>query len=218
MGKSTLLNRLVGRSVALVHDAPGVTRDWRESEARWGDIAVQLFDTPGLEEAEPDSLESRMREQAQAAINRADQILFVYDARAGVTPYDSAFADWLRRQSKPITLLANKCEGRAASTGLAEGHALGLGSAPHFSRAQERSRYCAALIEAAQQQRQHPSKPPRQPAERGDHALKNGAAGLCRKLNLNRGGRPRSLRRQPVMTLAVVGRPNEIDLYQRSAW
>ena len=161
VGKSTLLNRLVGRSVALVHDAPGVTRDWRESEARWGDIAVQLFDTPGLEEAEPDSLESRMREQAQAAINRADQILFVYDARAGVTPYDSAFADWLRRQSKPITLLANKCEGRAASTGLAEGHALGLGDPLPISAEHNEgiSVLIAALIEAAQQHRQHPSTP-----------------------------------------------------------
>ena len=214
VGKSTLLNRLVGRSVALVHDAPGVTRDWRESEARWGDIAVQLFDTPGLEEAEPDSLESRMREQAQAAINRADQILFVYDARAGVTPYDSAFADWLRRQSKPITLLANKCEGRAANAGLAEGHALGLGDPLPISAEHNEgiSVLIAALIEAAQQHRQHPGTPAADTKQNGeDHELKSGnGQSDPEALDLEDEAQEAQATTPPVgrLTLAVVGRPN----------
>src|ERR1700691_5700008 len=92
VGKSTLFNRLVGRKLALVDDTPGVTRDRREGEASLGDLAFTIVDTAGLEEGEPATLAGRMRAQTQAALADCDAILFVVDARAGVTPTDRHFA------------------------------------------------------------------------------------------------------------------------------
>src|SRR6476661_8756540 len=88
VGKSTLFNRLVGKKLALVDDQPGVTRDRREGEGRLGDLTFSIIDTAGLEEAEAASLAGRMRAQTEAAIADADVILFVIDARAGLTPTD----------------------------------------------------------------------------------------------------------------------------------
>src|SRR4051812_35416853 len=93
VGKSTLFNRLVGRKLALVDDRPGVTRDRREGEATLGHLKFRVIDTAGLEEAESASLLGRMRAQTETAIEEADVILFVVDARAGILPADSPFAD-----------------------------------------------------------------------------------------------------------------------------
>ncbi|MBI1775373.1 MAG: ribosome biogenesis GTPase Der [Proteobacteria bacterium] len=127
VGKSTLFNRLVGRRQALVDDTPGVTRDRREAEARLGQLRFRLIDTAGLEEAFDKTLASRMREQSERAVAEADVALFLIDARAGVTPLDAALARRLRRSKTPILLVANKCEGAAAESGLGEAFALGLG-------------------------------------------------------------------------------------------
>src|SRR5689334_17725470 len=93
VGKSTLFNRLVGQKLALVDDQPGVTRDRREGEARLGDLEFTIIDTAGLDEGARGSLAARMREQTEMAIAQADAILFLIDARAGVTPHDRMFAD-----------------------------------------------------------------------------------------------------------------------------
>ena len=127
VGKSTLFNRLVGQRLALVDDTPGVTRDRREAEGRIGDLAFTVIDTAGLDEAAPGSLASRMRGQAEAAVRSADLSLFVIDARAGVTPLDSHFAALLRLFDRPVILVANKVEGRAAEPGLIEAYSLGFG-------------------------------------------------------------------------------------------
>jgi GTP-binding protein len=127
VGKSTLFNRLVGKRLALVDDRPGVTRDRREGRARLGDLAFTVIDTAGLEEAAPDSLTGRMQEQTDAAIAAADGVLFLVDARAGVTPADRGFADLVRRSGKPAIVIANKSEGRAAEAGRLEAYELGLG-------------------------------------------------------------------------------------------
>ena len=127
VGKSTLFNRLVGKKLALVDDRPGVTRDRREGAARLADLAFTVIDTAGLEEGGAASLEGRMRAQTEAAIGQADAILFMIDARAGVTPDDKYFADLVRRAGKPVVLAANKAEGRAGEAGLFEAYALGLG-------------------------------------------------------------------------------------------
>src|SRR5262249_33876614 len=127
VGKSTLFNRLAGKHLALVHDLPGVTRDRREAQARLGDLTFTAIDTAGLEEAAPESLSGRMQEQTHAAINSADAVMFLIDARTGSTPADRAFADLVRKSGKPTILIANKSEGSAGEVGILEAYELGLG-------------------------------------------------------------------------------------------
>jgi len=127
VGKSTLFNRLVGQKLALVDDAPGVTRDRREGEARLADLRFTVIDTAGLDEGAKGSLTARMQEQTETAIGLADALMFVIDARAGLTPSDRAFADYARRANKPVVLLANKSEGKQGEAGAMEAYALGLG-------------------------------------------------------------------------------------------
>ncbi len=133
VGKSTLFNRLVGKKLALVDDTPGVTRDRREGAARIADIAFTIIDTAGLEEGDAATLTGRMRAQTEAAIGLADAILFMIDARAGVTPTDSHFAQLVRRAGKPIILLANKAESGASTAGVHDAWSLGLGDPIAFS-------------------------------------------------------------------------------------
>ena len=127
VGKSTLFNRLVGRKIALVDDQPGVTRDRREGEAKLGDLRFRVFDTAGLDDIRGDSLEARMSAQAETAVDDSDVVLFVIDARAGVTPTDREFAGRVRRRGKPVILVANKAEGRGHEAGLFEAFELGFG-------------------------------------------------------------------------------------------
>jgi GTP-binding protein len=127
VGKSTLFNRLAGRRTALVADTPGVTRDSKEAEAMLRGKLVRLVDTAGLEEAAPETLAGRMRAGAAVAVREADLVLFVLDARAGLTPVDRHFAQWLRRQDKPVMLVANKAEGRMAMSSILDAYELGLG-------------------------------------------------------------------------------------------
>jgi GTP-binding protein len=127
VGKSTLFNRLVGRRTALVADTPGVTRDRKEAEAMLRGRRVLLVDTAGLEEAAPDSLPGRMQALAGTAVAGADLVVFVVDARAGLTPADQHFAQWLRRHNRPLLLVANKAEGRSGNAAVLDAYALGLG-------------------------------------------------------------------------------------------
>ena len=133
VGKSTLFNRLVGRKLALVDDQPGVTRDRREGDARLGDLEFTIVDTAGLEEGDPATLAGRMRAQTEIALEDCDAILFVVDARAGITPSDRHFAQAVRRADRPIILLANKAEAAAAREGVHEAYTLGLGEPIPFS-------------------------------------------------------------------------------------
>lgn len=127
VGKSTLFNRLVGKRLALVDDRPGVTRDRRYAAGNIGDLDLTLIDTAGYEDVTDESLEARMREQTEAAIDDADLILFMMDAREGVTSLDRIFADRLRHQHKPVVMLANKSESRESGGGIGEAYALGFG-------------------------------------------------------------------------------------------
>src|SRR5256886_3590201 len=127
VGKSTLFNRLVGQKLALVDDLPGVTRDRREGEGKLYDLAFTIIDTAGLDEGAKGSLTARMQEQTEAAIALADALMFVIDARMGLTPNDRTFADFARRANKPVVLVANKSEGKHGEVGAMESYALGLG-------------------------------------------------------------------------------------------
>ena len=129
VGKSTLFNRLTARRAALVSDTPGLTRDRREGEAVLGGHKVTVIDTAGLEEAAPASIAGRMRAQSEAAIAKADLVLFVLDARAGVMPADAAFAQVVREAGRPVVLVANKSEGRAGAGRLLRGVPAGPGRA-----------------------------------------------------------------------------------------
>ncbi|MBT4770159.1 MAG: ribosome biogenesis GTPase Der [Rhodospirillaceae bacterium] len=127
VGKSTLFNRLAGKRLALVDDTPGVTRDRREGQGRLGDLRFKMIDTAGLEEAEGDGLEARMRQQTERALAEADVALMLVDGRAGVTPLDEHFARIIRKSPTPVVLAVNKCEGRAGQEGLAQSYGMGLG-------------------------------------------------------------------------------------------
>jgi GTPase len=128
VGKSTLFNRLVGRAAALVDEAPGSTRDRRDGAAQLGDLYFRVIDTAGLDEGRPGSLEQRMQEQTARALSGADGILFLIDARAGVTPLDRHFADRLRRAKQPVILVGNKAENLRAAAEAGEAFSLGLGA------------------------------------------------------------------------------------------
>jgi GTP-binding protein len=125
VGKSSIFNRLVGRRIAIVHDTPGVTRDRRVGDAVFHGLELRIIDTAGFEDAAPGSISSRMTEQSLAAIAEAEAILFVVDARAGVTTGDQMIAQALHKSGKPVILAANKCEGRTEP--VADMYALGFG-------------------------------------------------------------------------------------------
>ncbi|WP_272916177.1 ribosome biogenesis GTPase Der [Aristophania vespae] len=128
VGKSTLFNRLVGRRQAIVSDEPGVTRDRKEGEALVRGRHIRLIDTAGLEEAAPETLFGRMRSSSEQGVAQADLVVFCIDARAGITPIDAHFASWLRKQNRPVLLVANKAEGKAGTEAALEAYSLGLGT------------------------------------------------------------------------------------------
>ena len=150
VGKSTLFNRLVGRRQALVDPTPGVTRDRIQGAGRIGPIEFRTIDTAGLAEGPEGSLEQRLRQQTGAALAEADVACMLIDAKAGLTALDHHFASWLRRQGKPVVLVANKCEGLAAASFASEAWALGLGApVPISAQNGEGLADLAAAIEAA---------------------------------------------------------------------
>ena len=126
VGKSTLFNRLAGKKLALVHDQPGVTRDWREAQGSLFDLDFTVIDTAGVEEADKESLAGRMTATTKSALEQSDVALFVVDARIGLTSTDRDVASLLRKSSKPVILVANKCDNNLPD-GFDELHALGLG-------------------------------------------------------------------------------------------
>ncbi len=126
VGKSTLFNRLVGARRALVDDMPGVTRDRIEGEARLGELRFRVVDTAGIEEG--GELQDRLRRLTLAALAEADLGLLVVDARSGIMPADSDVAALLRRQGKPILVLANKCDSDEVARQADEAWTLGLGA------------------------------------------------------------------------------------------
>jgi GTP-binding protein len=125
VGKSRLFNRLAGRTAAIVHDTPGVTRDRQAVDAEYEGIALTLIDTAGFEDAATGSVAHRMTQQTLTAIAEAEALLFLIDARAGITAGDQIIAQTLRKSGKPVIVAANKCEGRVEVP--AEIYGLGLG-------------------------------------------------------------------------------------------
>jgi GTP-binding protein len=127
VGKSTLFNRLVGKRLALVDDRPGVTRDRREGDANLLGLEFRVIDTAGFEDEDPHTLPGRMRAQTEAAVCEADAALFLIDSREGLTPLDEEIGRWLRAETTPVIVVANKVEGRSGESGALEAYNLGLG-------------------------------------------------------------------------------------------
>ncbi len=186
VGKSTLFNRLVGKKLALVDDQPGVTRDRREGEARLGDLSFTIIDTAGLEEADDATLAGRMRAQTEEALHQADAIVFVTDARAGITPADRHFAQLVRRAGKPVVLLANKAESRAGLLETYDAFQLGLGDPIPFSA--EHGEGLSDLYDALREALPEQTAAPDEDEEQGED---EGEAPAERPLRI-----------------AIVGRPN----------
>jgi GTP-binding protein len=127
VGKSTLINRLTATRAAVVHATPGVTRDRKELVCEWNGSRFAIVDTGGIDVTDPSPIGRGIVEQARAAIEEADLVLFVVDARAGITPGDEELAEILRRADRSVIVLANKIDEPAADALAHEFHRLGLG-------------------------------------------------------------------------------------------
>ena len=126
VGKSTLLNRILGRREAIVEERPGVTRDRKEVEASWQGREFTLVDTGGWI-ADGNSLDEKVSRQSERAIADADAVLFVVDATVGVTEDDARVAGLLRSVSAPVVVVANKVDDRVHEAAVWELMSLGLG-------------------------------------------------------------------------------------------
>lgn len=153
VGKSTLFNRLVGKRLALVDDRPGVTRDRREGQAALLGLDFRVIDTAGFEDEDPHSLPGRMRRQTEAAVRDADVAIFLIDAREGITGLDEEIGRWLRAETTPVLIVANKAEGRAGDAGILEAYRLGLGDPVPISA--EHGEGLADLFEAIRPHVEH---------------------------------------------------------------
>ncbi len=146
VGKSTLFNVLTGTRDAIVADVPGLTRDRQYGFGRLGPVPCVVVDTGGLVE-NPTGIEAQMRAQTERAVAEADRLIFVVDARAGLTPQDHFVARELRRSGKPVTLAANKAEGLDSEIAVADFHAFGFGEPLGVSASHGQG--CEALLARA---------------------------------------------------------------------
>jgi GTP-binding protein len=135
VGKSTLVNRLTGSRAAVVHETPGVTRDRKELVCEWNGKRFLLIDTGGVDIAAKDSITRSIADQARTAVEEADLVLFLTDARAGITPGDEELAEILRLAHKPVLLIANKIDDPDQDVLAYEFHRLGLGDPVPLSAA-----------------------------------------------------------------------------------
>ena len=126
VGKSTLFNRLTHTRDALVADYPGLTRDRKYGQAKYEGLQFIVVDTGGIS-GDEQGIDAAMAEQSLMAVEEADVVLFLVDARAGLTPADQGIADYLRKQEKSVYLVANKVDGIDGDSESAEFYALGLG-------------------------------------------------------------------------------------------
>ncbi len=127
VGKSTLFNRLTRSRAALVADFPGLTRDRHYGHGRVGSKPYLVIDTGGFEPVAADGIMREMAKQTEQAIAESDAVVFIVDARQGLTPHDRAIADTLRRRGRKVTLAVNKAEGMVPEQAAAEFHELGMG-------------------------------------------------------------------------------------------
>ena len=150
VGKSTLLNRVVGKKVALAHDEPGVTRDRRFGTGHIADLTFGVIDTPGIESThapkEKESLSLGVWQQTEHALKGATLVVLVLDGREGLTPLDQEFAQKIRKLNKPCLVVVNKAEGKSCMQAIREAETLGFG--PPIPVSAEHGEGMALLYEA----------------------------------------------------------------------
>ncbi|MEQ1872314.1 MAG: ribosome biogenesis GTPase Der [Ilumatobacteraceae bacterium] len=156
VGKSTLFNRIVGEQVAIVEDRPGVTRDRNETEAEWLGHHFLLVDTGGWLPDGGSVLDEKVSRQVEAAVKTADVVLFLVDAAVGLTDDDQSLANWLRRITAPVLMVANKADNERRENDRWEFMSLGIGepipvSALHGRRAGDLLDEVVALLPGSDQ-------------------------------------------------------------------
>lgn len=138
VGKSTLFNNIAGKRISIVDDTPGVTRDRIYTDVEWLNHSFTLVDTGGIEPDSKDEILIQMRNQAQAAIESADVILFMVDGKEGITPADNEVATMLRKVDKPIVLCVNKLDSVEEEVNLYEFYNLAIGDPIPISASHKR--------------------------------------------------------------------------------
>jgi len=186
VGKSTLFNRITRTRAALVADLPGLTRDRHYGRARVGERSFLVVDTGGFEPVAKDGILHEMAKQTRQAIDESDVVVFLVDARDGLTGQDRSIADLLRRSGRPIVLAVNKAEGMRSERAAAEFYELGLGEPHPISSAHGDN--VAALMEEALAK----LPPAEAPAAPPDHAE----------------AEPGEERTAGPVKVAIIGRPN----------
>lgn len=136
VGKSTLFNKICKRRIAIIEDTPGVTRDRIFQDAEWLGYQFVLVDTGGIEPESEDIILAQMRRQAEMAMEAADVILFLTDAKAGLVSADYEVADMLRRTDKPVVLAVNKVENKHDQESVYDFYNLGIGAVHEISAEQ----------------------------------------------------------------------------------
>jgi GTP-binding protein len=206
VGKSTLLNRVVGRRAAIVEERPGVTRDRKDLDAQWRGRDFRIVDTGGWMVG-GDSLDRKVSQQSERAVAEADVVLLVVDVTTGVTEDDSRVAEMLRRSGKPVLIVANKVDDRSHEAAVWEMVALGLGDPLPVSALHGRG--SGDLLD-----RVVDLLPPEPGAGGGDHVSEASGAGEARAAGdaaadaLLVDGEPVPYEDESAVAVAIVGRPN----------
>ncbi len=169
VGKSTLFNRLTRSRDALVADTPGLTRDRHYGEGRVGPVPYFVVDTGGFDPSDTSGMQRAVNEQAEQAIAESDLLLFVVDARAGLTGHDQRIAERLRRSGRNLVAVVNKAEGLGVAA-TAEFHELGLGEPQLISAAHGDG--VAALMDELLAPFEAPEVPPAAPVEGTPHRIR----------------------------------------------
>src|SRR5215831_5672758 len=146
VGKSALFNRLVGRKIAIVHDQPGITRDRLSANCTRAERPFTLWDTGGIFGARESELTQQVRHAAEDALRESDLLLFVVDAKEGLSPVDEELAGMLRKSHKPVVLVVNKIDNEKHDPLAAEFDSLGFEKI--FSVSAEHDRGVSELLDA----------------------------------------------------------------------
>src|SRR2546430_6340252 len=155
VGKSALFNRLVRRKIAIVHDQPGITRDRLSATCTRGERPFTLWDTGGIFGAGESELTQQVRDAAENALRQSDLLLFVVDAKEGLSPVDAELARMLRRSQKPVVLVINKIDTEKHDPLAAEFDSLGFDKI--ISVSAEHDRGISELLDAIEQQLPSPA-------------------------------------------------------------